>query len=44
LRIALIEFLRPELKFDGLDMLKAQIATDSASARRMLRVRAAGAP
>jgi len=44
LRIALIEFLRPEIKFDGLDMLKAQIAMDSASARRMLRVRAAGAP
>lgn len=44
LRIALIEFLRPERKFDGLDQLKAQIAEDSASARRMLRVRAAGAP
>jgi len=44
LRIALIEFLRPEIKFDGLDMLKAQIGMDSASARRMLQVRAAGAP
>lgn len=44
LRIALIEFLRAERKFDGLDQLKGQIAEDSASARRMLRVRAAGAP
>ncbi|NKB60570.1 MAG: bifunctional riboflavin kinase/FAD synthetase [Alphaproteobacteria bacterium] len=43
LRVALIEFLRPERKFDGLDALKAQIAEDSATARRILMVRAAGA-
>ncbi|MFT6581471.1 MAG: bifunctional riboflavin kinase/FAD synthetase [Alphaproteobacteria bacterium] len=43
LRVAFIEYLRPEKKFDGLDALKAQIAEDSANARRILRVRAAGA-
>jgi len=43
LRIALIEYLRPEIKFDGLDALKAQIEDDGATARRVLTVRAAGA-
>ena len=43
LRVALIEYLRPERKFDGLDALKAQISDDSATARRVLTVRAAGA-
>lgn len=43
LRIALIEYLRPEVKFDGLDALRAQIADDGAAARRVLTVRAAGA-
>jgi riboflavin kinase/FMN adenylyltransferase len=43
LRVALIEYLRPERKFDGLDALKAQIDEDSATARRILMVRAAGA-
>ena len=43
LRIALIEYLRPEIKFDGLDALKAQIVDDGAAARRVLTVRAAGA-
>lgn len=43
LRVALIEYLRPERKFDGLDALKAQIDEDSATARRILKVRAAGA-
>ncbi len=43
LRVALIEYLRPERKFDGLDALKAQIAEDGAAARRVLTVRAAGA-
>lgn len=43
LRIALIEYLRPEIKFDGLDALKAQIIDDGAAARRVLTVRAAGA-
>jgi len=36
LRVRLIAFLRPERKFDGLDALKAQIAADSAEARRQL--------
>jgi len=36
LRVALIEYLRPEKKFDGLDDLKAQIARDSALARDVL--------
>lgn len=36
LRVALIDFIRAEMKFGGLDALKAQIAADSAEARRML--------
>jgi riboflavin kinase/FMN adenylyltransferase len=36
LRVALIDFLRPEQKFAGLDALKAQIAADSEEARRRL--------
>lgn len=36
LRVKLIEFLRPEKKFDGLDSLKAQIAEDAARARHIL--------
>ncbi len=36
LRVALIEFLRPERKFDGLDALKAQIVRDAEAARRVL--------
>ena len=43
LRVALIEYIRPERRFDGLDALKAQIAEDCAAARRILRTRAAGA-
>ena len=36
LRVALIEYLRPERKFDGLDALKAQIAQDADEARQVL--------
>jgi len=36
LRVRLVEFLRPEKKFDGLDALRAQIARDSAEARTIL--------
>ena len=36
LRIALVDFLRPEKKFDGIDDLKAQIALDCDNARRIL--------
>jgi riboflavin kinase / FMN adenylyltransferase len=36
LRVALIEFIRPEMKFAGLDQLKAQIAADGEAARRLL--------
>jgi riboflavin kinase / FMN adenylyltransferase len=36
LRVALIDFIRPERKFDGLEALKAQIAADSAEARLRL--------
>jgi riboflavin kinase/FMN adenylyltransferase len=36
LRVALLGFIRPEMKFSGLDPLKAQIAADSDTARRML--------
>jgi riboflavin kinase/FMN adenylyltransferase len=36
LRVALVDFIRPEQKFAGLDALKAQIAEDAARARTML--------
>jgi riboflavin kinase/FMN adenylyltransferase len=36
LRVALVEFIRPEQKFAGLDELKAQIARDAAKARAIL--------
>jgi len=36
LRVSLIEFIRPEKKFAGLDALKAQIAADAARAREIL--------
>src|SRR5579884_2965365 len=36
LRVALYDFIRPERKFSGLDELKAQIAADAATARRLL--------
>jgi riboflavin kinase/FMN adenylyltransferase len=44
MRVALIEFLRGDHKFESLEALQHQIAEDSAAARRILRVRAAGAP
>ena len=34
--VALIAYIRPEIKFPGLDALKAQIAADAAEARRLL--------
>ena len=40
LRVALVEHLRPEKKFDGIAQLKAQIADDSARARALLAERA----
>jgi riboflavin kinase / FMN adenylyltransferase len=36
LRVALIDFIRPERKFSGLDELKAQIAADAERARDIL--------
>ena len=36
LRVALIDFIRPERKFSGLDELKAQIAADARRARDIL--------
>ncbi len=36
LRVRLVEFLRPEMKFDGLDALKARIALDAEAARKAL--------
>ena len=38
LRVRLVDFIRPERKFGGLDELKAQIAADAARAREMLGV------
>ena len=37
LRVALVDFIRPEMKFAGLDALKAQIAADGQAARRSWR-------
>ena len=36
LRTQLIDFIRPEMKFAGLDALTAQIAADAAAARKIL--------
>jgi riboflavin kinase/FMN adenylyltransferase len=36
LRVQLVDFIRPEMKFSGLDALKAQIAADGQAARRIL--------
>jgi riboflavin kinase/FMN adenylyltransferase len=36
LRVALIDFIRPEMKFAGLDQLKARIAADGQAARTIL--------
>jgi riboflavin kinase/FMN adenylyltransferase len=36
LRVSLVDFIRPERKFSGLDALKAQIAEDAATARAIL--------
>lgn len=36
LRVAFVDFIRPEMKFAGLDQLKAQIAADGDAARRVL--------
>lgn len=36
LRVSLVDFIRPERKFAGLDALKAQIAADAARAREIL--------
>ncbi|MEQ8734703.1 MAG: bifunctional riboflavin kinase/FAD synthetase [Rhodospirillaceae bacterium] len=40
LRVGLIEFIRPEQKFDGLEALKAQLDQDCISARAILKQRA----
>jgi riboflavin kinase / FMN adenylyltransferase len=39
LSVALVEYLRPEATFDGLDALIAQMDRDSAAARRILAER-----
>ena len=36
LRVQLLDFIRPEMKFAGLDQLKAQIAADGQAARNLL--------
>ncbi|HSS82228.1 MAG TPA: bifunctional riboflavin kinase/FAD synthetase [Reyranella sp.] len=36
LRVALVDFIRPEMKFSGLDQLKAQIAADGQAAKTIL--------
>jgi len=41
LRVELVDFIRPEMKFAGLDQLKAQIAADGAAARTLLADRPA---
>jgi len=42
LRVSLVEFIRPERKFSGVDALKAQIAEDADTARAMLAAVPAG--
>jgi riboflavin kinase/FMN adenylyltransferase len=42
LRVSLVEFIRPEKKFAGLDALKAQIAEDAARARTILAAASPG--
>ena len=37
LRVALIDYIRPEMKFDGLEAIKAQIALDCVKARELLK-------
>ncbi|WP_303784430.1 bifunctional riboflavin kinase/FAD synthetase [Sandarakinorhabdus limnophila] len=37
LEVQLVAYLRPEMKLNGLDALKAQIAADATAARRMLK-------
>jgi riboflavin kinase/FMN adenylyltransferase len=37
--VALIAYIRPEIRFSGIDALKAQIAADAAEARRLLMVK-----
>ncbi len=37
LRVEMVDFIRPEMKFSGLDQLKAQIAADGEAARRILK-------
>jgi riboflavin kinase/FMN adenylyltransferase len=44
LRTQFIDFIRPEMKFAGLDALKAQIAADAAAARRILAQHPASPP
>jgi riboflavin kinase / FMN adenylyltransferase len=39
LRVALVDYIRPEQKFDGLEALKDQIKADSETARRLLAAR-----
>jgi riboflavin kinase/FMN adenylyltransferase len=36
LRVQLLDFIRPEMKFAGLDQLKAQISADGQAARNLL--------
>ena len=43
LRVQLVEYLRPDKRFDGIEPLKAQIAEDCRRAREVLEVRSAAA-
>jgi riboflavin kinase/FMN adenylyltransferase len=36
MRVALVDFVRPEMKFTGIDQLKAQIGADGEAARKIL--------
>ena len=42
--VAFADFVRPEMKFDGIDAIRAQIATDCDMARRVLAAIAQGDP
>ena len=43
IRVALIEYIRPEVRFDSVEAMRVQIEDDCVVARRILKTRAAGA-
>ena len=42
--VSFLAYLRPEMKFAGIDALKAQIAADGQTARKLLKTAPAAPP